>query len=358
VLEQVYRATIDNAPDLLIVAGDVYDRASPPETAVRQFTDFMQRIVSDTKTAIAIIAGNHDSGDRIGAMGLVADRRRAIIRGPLQSDEVPLLLEDKHGVVAISGLPFGYEYAARECFGNPEIKSPEDVLRAQVKAAATRVPANARWVMIAHAFVAGATSSESERSLSRTVGGIETVPTDVFDGAHYVALGHLHRPQIVGDERITYSGSPLAFSFGEEGHDKSMVLVDLAADGAITKTIIPFSLRRRVRTVKGLLTDVLRDGQLNPSNDFIRVVLTDPARAIDPMKRLWEVYPNACHIDYEHEIQNPRVQAGIARASANADPATIIAEFLKFTREREQTPEEAHLVARELMTLTDTENAA
>ena len=84
-------------------------------------------------------------------------------------------------------------------------------------------PPGARWVVVAHAFVAGASKSEGERSIAQE-GGIETVSPEVFDGAHYVALGHLHRPQKVGASHIRYSGAPLGFGFDEEGDAKSMTL--------------------------------------------------------------------------------------------------------------------------------------
>jgi len=116
ILEQVFAALIENVPDVLIIAGDIFDRASPPASAVRQFNDFIKRVASETNAAIVMIAGNHDSGDRIDSMAIMTDPNRALIRGPLIADEQPLILEDEHGSVAFSALPFGYEFAARECF--------------------------------------------------------------------------------------------------------------------------------------------------------------------------------------------------------------------------------------------------
>ena len=194
ILDQVFKALIEHKPDVLIIAGDIFDRASPPRRAVSQFNEFVRRVASNTATAIVLIAGNHDSGDRIDAMSLMADTGRALIRGPLVADEQPLILDDEFGPVSFSALPFGYEYEARECFGQDDISCPADVMREQVASAKANVPDNARWVIVAHAFVVGASPSDSERKLARVVGGIETVPSEVFDGAHYVALGHLHRP--------------------------------------------------------------------------------------------------------------------------------------------------------------------
>ncbi len=174
ILDQVFQGITEHAPDVLIIAGDVFDRAAPPETAVRQFNGFLTRVVSETDTAIVIIAGNHDSGDRIGAIATLSDGRRSLVRGPLTANEPPLVLYDEHGPVAISALPFGYEFAARECFADSEIKCPENVIRAQLAAARRHVPDGARWVVVAHAFISGGNVSGCERPLSRLVGGIES----------------------------------------------------------------------------------------------------------------------------------------------------------------------------------------
>jgi exonuclease SbcD len=114
-----------------------------------------------------------------------------------------------------------------------------------------------RWVVVAHAFVDGAATSESERPLMRMVGGIETVSAAAFDGAHYVALGHLHRPQSVGLDHVRYSGAPLAFGFDEEGQEKSVSLIDLAPDGTVEVTEFPIKPLRHVRTIRGRLLELL-----------------------------------------------------------------------------------------------------
>ena len=120
------------------------------------FNAFLARVAQETSTAVAIIGGNHDSAALIGSMSVFTNAKRALIRGPLSPDEMPLVVEDEHGEVAVSALPFAYEFAARECFPAETISTPEDVLRAQVAAARRFVPEGARWVIVAHAFVAGA----------------------------------------------------------------------------------------------------------------------------------------------------------------------------------------------------------
>lgn len=329
VLDQMVSALVEHQVDVFIIAGDIFDRASPPATAVRQFNEFIRRVANETTAAVVMIAGNHDSGDRIGAMSVMTDDRRALIRGPLAAEEYPLVLDDGDGSIAFSALPFGYEFSARECFSDESISNPEDVLRAQIQGAKKHVPKNARWVVIAHGFVAGGGGSESERSLTR-VGGIENVSISVFEGANYVALGHLHKPQNIDAERIRYAGSPLAFGFDESDGEKSMTLVDLLADGSLKTKIIPLTPIRSVRTLTGKLADLL---EVPTSDDFIKIVLTDEGQMIDAMKRVREVFPNAAHLTYDRFERAPEVKSLDGFVPALDDPRNVISSFLEHVRD-------------------------
>jgi exonuclease SbcD len=342
ILDQMLDAVRTRKPDVFIIAGDIFDRGAPPESAVRLFNTFMERLGGASDCAIVVIAGNHDSADRIGAMATLADRRRVLVRGPLSPSEFPLILRDDAGPVAISALPFGYEYAARECFEDQSIKSPADVMRAQIAAARPHVPDSARWVVVAHAFVTGAMASQTERPLTRVAGGIETVPADVFDGAHYVALGHIHRPQTAGAAHIRYAGAPLAFGFDEEGNGKSIALVDLAPEGSITVELVPLRPLRTVRTVRGKLDELLC---LAPSDDFLNVILTDETRLIEPMKRLRERFPFACTLSYARDSNTRAAAPGKPSASTLNDPAAVTLEFVEFARGTPATAGEAALIA-------------
>jgi len=354
ILDQIARAVVDNSIDVLVIAGDIFDRASPPATAVRQFNSFLDRISYETALAVVMIAGNHDSPDRIASMSIMTDKSRALIRGAVSADEKPLLLADEHGVVAFSGLPFSYEYAARECFEDKTMQTPEDVLSAQVACARANVPDNARWVVIAHAFVSGAASSDSERSLTR-VGGIETVRPEIFDGAHYVALGHLHRAQTVGAAHIWYSGSPLAFSFDEGGVQKSMCVIDLDGAGTATVETIPFIPFRGVRSLRGKHAELLLN---ESSTDFVKAVLTDDAPVIDGMKRLRGVFPNACELIYERDERAPDIKSFDARRTKAADPIDVIGGFLEAVRAERMSDAELSVVATALQDIRQGDDAA
>jgi len=345
ILAQTLQAMAEHQPDVLIIAGDIFDRAAPPASAVRQFNDFMRRVALDTTAAVVMIAGNHDSGDRIGSMAILTDAKRALIRGPLAADEYPLVLADQYGPVAFSALPFGYEFAARECFQGKPIATLQDVMTAQVAAAHRYVPPGARWVITAHAFVAGCATSENERPAR--AGGIDQVEPLTFQGAHYVALGHLHRPQQVGRPFVRYSGSPLAFGFDEAGAQKSMCLVELDAAGNASITMIPFSPPRGVRVLTGTLADLLL---MTASNDFIRPVLTDDAPRIDPMKQLREKFPYACNLTYARDEKMRDASLAAADPARAHQPIEIVIDFIKQVRDSEISDAERDLV---IAALTD-----
>lgn len=353
VLDQIVDAVKSNGVQVLAIAGDIFDRAAPPASAVRQFNGFLTRIASETPAAVAMIAGNHDSGDRIAAMSVMQDTQRALIRGDVSAEELPLVVSDESGQIAISALPFSYEYAARQCFNNEMIESPEDVLAAQVTAARRNVPDGARWVVIAHAFVTGGAVSDGERSLTR-VGGVETVGSAIFDGAQYVALGHLHRQQSVGAGHIRYSGSPLAFGFDEADSAKSMTLVEIDAAGQTMVEIIPFAPARRVRVLKGKHAELLL---AEPSEDFIRVVLTDDAPVIDGMKRIREVFPNACELAYERKKCAPELKSLGGRPLALADPMEVIGDFLEQVRDERTSDAELGVLTSAFGRLREKEDA-
>lgn len=355
-ITQVIAAIERHDPDVLVIAGDIFDRASPPAEAVRQFNEFVEHIAARSRAAIVLIAGNHDSGDRIGSLAALADRNRFLIRGPLSREERPLVLNDEFGPVAFSALPYGNEFAAREQFENSSIASPADVVAAQVTAARIFVPAGARWVVIAHAFVSNGASSESERRL--TVGGIETVAPNVFAGAHYVALGHLHRPQCAGAPHIRYSGSPLAFGFDEGDVQKSMTLIHMNAGGDVLCNEIPITPQRRVRTVRGAFADLLAMAIAEPSDDFLKIIVTDTGALVDPMGRLREYYPNALVLSFGDGPAAEIAKVEGASTSAISNPVIVVDQFFAQARANPLEEDERILVVAALNQLSSAEGAA
>lgn len=353
ILDQIIAAARDHDVDALLIAGDVFDRANPSGDAVRRLNRFLRRLGAETRAALVMSSGNHDGPDRIEAMAAFPDPARALIRGVIAAEEPPMILQDAHGPVAISALPFAYEHAARAAFPDAAITGPEDVLTAQLSAARAAVPAGARWVVLAHGFVEGGAVGETERPLVQ-VGGVETVRAAIFDGADYVALGHLHRAQQVGAPHIRYSGAPLAYGFDEAGQEKSLTLVDMGAEGAVTTQLIPLTPLRAVRRLSGTLAELL---SLPPSEDLVEAVLEDPAPPMDPMRRLRAAFPNACRLSMARDRIAPETKAAPA-PERPADPLDLAAAFLEHLTGETAEAEDLAILGAVMTALRDEEAAA
>lgn len=216
--------------DAVLVSGDVYDRAVPPLPAVELFDTALHRL-AEAGVPTVMISGNHDSARRLGVGAGLIERAGIHLRTDPAGIGTPVVLTDAHGDVALYGLPYLEPALVREQLGAPK-GGHEAVLAAAMDRVRADLAGRAgtRSVVLAHAFVAGGAPSDSERDI--TVGGVAAVPAGVFDGVDYVALGHLHGSQTL-TPRVRYSGSPLAYSFSEADHRKTMWLVDLGADGAV-----------------------------------------------------------------------------------------------------------------------------
>lgn len=248
-LDHLVRTVREHEVDAVLVAGDVYDRAVPPLAAVRLFDDALHRLAAAGVPTV-MISGNHDSAHRLGVgAGLIA-RAGIHLRTDPADCATPVVLHDAYGDVAFYGLPYLEPALVKDTLGATKA-GHEAVLTAamdRVRADLADRPATTRSVVLAHAFVAGGEPSDSERDI--TVGGVAAVPAGVFDGADYTALGHLHGCQTV-TERVRYSGSPLAYSFSEATHRKTMWLIDLGAGGELSAERIDCPAPRPLARLRG-----------------------------------------------------------------------------------------------------------
>ena len=188
---------------------------------------------------------------------------------------------------------------------------------------------------MAHAFITGGCPSDSERDLR--VGGIGDAPVSVFGTPSYVALGHLHGPQVVpgagGTTLARYSGSPLAFSFSEKGHTKSVTLVDIDPGGRANATLLPAPVPRPLREVRGPLEDLLARADRDLADlagAWVKVVLTDAVRPLAPMERLRARWPHAVHLDFAPEGGLVSAEADLRRLAAEHDPVRICGLFVEY----------------------------
>ena len=316
--------------DAVIVAGDVYDRAVPPPDAVRLLDETLAELAMGLGIPVIMIAGNHDSAERLNFGSKLLAQARCHIFGRLGATPERVVLEDEHGPVHILGLPYAEPSIVRERTGAEDVHTHDAAMARLAAAAAAEVPEGERSVLVAHCFVAGGAESESERPLS--VGGAGSVSAAAFAPFDYVALGHLHRPQRAGPN-ARYSGSLLKYSFSEVDHAKSVNLVELDAAGAVTVEAVPITPKRDMRLIEGALKDLLAGPAAGESaDDYLLVRLTDTHALLDPMGRLREVYPHVLHL--ERPALERAAQAAPARPrEGQGDPELFAAFFEQVTGE-------------------------
>ncbi|HMK91901.1 MAG TPA: exonuclease subunit SbcD, partial [Thermoleophilia bacterium] len=250
VLGQFVDLVADVRPTAVLVAGDIYDRSVPPPEAVELLDDVLQRIVRGLGVPVVLIAGNHDSPTRLGFGSRLLADEGLHIAGPLPpGGALSVPFTDDEGPLVVHAVPFADPAEVRAALRAPELHGHEAALRALTDHARQATPAGARSVLMAHAFVAGGQTSDSERPLS--IGGAGAVPAAVFDGFDYVALGHLHRPQRAGSDALRYAGSLLTYSFDEVAQRKSVSIVEIGAPGSAAPQPAVLSLAAEAQAAGG-----------------------------------------------------------------------------------------------------------
>jgi exonuclease SbcD len=325
--------------DLVVVSGDVYDRALPPVDAVALADEALARLAASRATVV-ISSGNHDSAQRLGFSSRLIDAAGVHLRTDPAGVGRPVLLHDEHGDVAVHALPYLDPIALHEPWRLPVRSHEAAVAEAMRRVRADLAARPTRSVVLAHAFVAGAEPSESERDIS--VGGVSLVPTSLFDGITYTALGHLHGQQVLGDA-VRYSGSPLAYSFSEAGHVKGCWLVDLGPDGLTGADFVPAPVPRPLARLSGTLAEVLADpahAWAEPA--WVQVTLTDAERPARAMERVRTRFPHALELTFSPSGERAERHR---RASLPHRPGhEIAADFVREMRGSPATPDERALL--------------
>jgi DNA repair protein SbcD/Mre11 len=310
--------------DAVLVSGDVYDRAMPAPETVALLSEAVTRLI-DAGAQVVLSSGNHDSAIRLGFASELLERAGLHIRTRLDSIGSPVLVGD----TAVYPLPFLEPVTAADPLGAAErthagvLRAAMDRVRADLATRQTRSS-----VVMAHAFVTGGATSESERDIS--VGGVSAVHPDVFAGIDYAALGHLHGPQLISGT-VRYSGSPVALSFSEADQTKASFLLDLS-ERAPRVTSIEAPVLRPVRRLRGTLEELLSDPRHRAAESaWCQVTLTDAIRPLGAMERVQQRFPHALVLQFE----DVGVQVGATSYAARVrerDDLDLCCDFLEHVR--------------------------
>lgn len=287
ILEKFLAIVDEVKPHAIIIAGDVYDRADPSTEAVDLFDKILFDL-TERKIPVLCIAGNHDSAQRLNFGSRVFANKKFFITAKTADKPETIPIADEFGDVYFSLIPYFEPVEIRKKFFGDEQRrlTFDEANKFYLDEARKEIPAGARSVAIAHVFISGGQTSDSERKF---VGGTGNVSLQNFSGYDYVALGHLHRAQKMSAENIRYSGSPLKYSASEASHEKSVTLVELDANGFVRAENIPLKPLHDLIAVEGESTEL----QLRPPcDDYAYVTLTDEKFVYDAAQKLRDAFPN------------------------------------------------------------------
>lgn len=347
ILRQILKTADKEQVEAVLIAGDVYDKQVPSAEAVRLFDWFLTQLNS-RKLPVFAIGGNHDSVERLSFGAQIMEESGVYLTQSYDGKVVPVRLEDEYGPVNLWMLPFLKPAMVKRFFPEQEIVTYQDALETVI--GHMELNREERNLLIAHQFVTGAVTGGSEDSVEVFVGGVENVDASVFADFDYVALGHIHRAQSAGGERIRYSGTPLKYSFSEIRHEKSVTIAELKEKGSLTVHQEPLKPLHDMREIRGSYEElVLRENyQGTDLEDYLHVILTDENDIPDVIGRLRSIYPNIMKLDYDNQRTRRNQELMKEEAAVEQSPMELLGQFFLQQNNQEMSPEQTEY-ARTLM---------
>lgn len=343
ILTKIINIIDEQKPQVVLIAGDVYDKSIPSAEAVELFDDFLVRL-STRNLKVFVISGNHDSAERIAFGGRLMDKSGIYMSPVYNGTTTPISLEDEFGTVNFYLLPFIKPSNVRRFFPEETIESYTDALNTAI--AHMNIDTKERNILITHQFVTGASRTESE---DISVGGSDNVDAGVFECFDYVALGHIHAAQKCGSEFIRYSGTPLKYSFSEANDHKTVTILDIRKKGDMELSFFPLVPKRDMVEIKGTYDQLVLKSFYEGTSyqeDYMHITLTDEDDIPDVLTKLRTVYKNIMKLDYD----NVRTRH-YAEINGTADVKTktdleLFAEFYEYQNGQCMSDEQTALISR------------
>jgi exonuclease sbcCD, D subunit len=341
ILNQILKIIDKEKPDAVIIAGDVYDKQVPSIEAVELLDSFISDI-SKRKTTTFIISGNHDSAERL-AFGSSLMAMGKIYISPVYNGKISkYTLKNDFGSANFYLLPFVKPSHVKRFFPDKKIESYTDAIKVVIDN--LKLDTSEINILIAHQFVTGASRTESEEI---SVGGLDNVDASVFEDFDYVALGHIHRPQKIGTERIRYCGTPLKYSFSEVNDTKSVPIIEINSKEDFNLRMIPLIPKRDMRKIRGTYEELTTKNSYENTNtdDYIHVTLTDEFNVADAIQKLRVIYKNIMKLEYDNMRTRESRKINLDdMVIENKNPLEIFSEFYKLQNNKEMNDEQKEII--------------
>ncbi len=345
ILDQIIHIAGQEKADAILIAGDVYDKSIPGESAVKLFDYFLSRL-AEKGLETFIISGNHDSDERMNFGSSLFQTNSIFISAKYEGRLFKRTVEDEEGRVNIYLMPFIKASQVRHFFPDEEISTYDDAVRVVIKR--NHIDPKERNILVAHQFVAGKTAEPklggSESASTQKVGLVEKIGWDCFEAFDYVALGHIHSTQSVGRDEIRYAGSPLKYSRSEAGDEKSVTIVETGKKGNVKIRQVPLRPLRDLRRIRGRMEQLLARENISAPEDFIFATLTDEDIQENVMGIFRQYYPNTVGIEYDNAHTRELAQPDISEVVENKSFHEIVSDFYKLIYGCEMNEDERRLI--------------
>lgn len=348
-LDKIIQKIKEEKIELVLISGDVYDRSVPPAESVNVLNNFLKILIKDLKIKICMIAGNHDSKERLnfGSEIFASDGLyiSAMYNGKLDKVE----LEDEYGKLNIYMLPYIKPIEVKQYFDEEtDLSSYHNAVKAVIEK--ENINESERNIILTHQFIT-AGNSEPERSDSETkfLGGTENVDISCYDKFDYVAIGHIHGPQKIGRETARYAGTMLKYSFSEVNQNKCLTIIDFKEKNDIkidiSNKITPL---RDMREIKGPIEELLKEENYSKTNreDYIRAIITNEEPVYDAIGQIKKIYPNTLRLDIlNSKTENSQnLQLSNIDDIKKKDEVELFNEFYMYQNDQELNDEQLEII--------------
>lgn len=343
-LKQILDYAIEEKADGIVIAGDIYDRSIPPAEAVKVFDEFITE-VSKENIALLMVSGNHDSPERLSFASGILENKNIFIEGNFNGKIKKVVLKDSFGKVNFYLLPFVRQMTIK-AYLNKDIHNQNEAIKELLDN--TDIDTSERNVIVTHYFVTNS-GKEPDRCDSETlasVGDVENVDVTAFEKFDYVALGHIHGAQKIGEKEVYYSGSPIKYSFSEVNHKKGINLVDIGEKGNITVKRLELKPLHDMRCIKGTIGQLMCEEvySLGDTKDYICATLTDKDEIYDAMGKIRSIYPNTMKIIIEkNEVDKFKENIG-SSGIVSKNPMDLYKDFYEMVTGEEIDEEREKII--------------
>ena len=286
ILDEFVAAMQKEKPDVIVIAGDVYDTSYPSKAAIMLFEETINQLNLHMQIPMIVTNGNHDGKERLNYGAKWFEKSQMYIRTELATMATPINI----GNVNFYCLPFATISEVQAFFDDNTSTTHQAATQSCITYMAENLDTSQFNVLVGHMTVQGGTRSDSERPIS--IGTVESVEQDVFAPFNYVMLGHLHHPFSINSEFIYYSGSLLQYSFSEVNQPKGyrMLLIDEMEQQQL---FIPLEPKRQLEVVEGDYEAAIQENiPLKNKENYIHFKLKNMTHVTDPMMHLKQIYPN------------------------------------------------------------------